>query len=170
MRKRLFSLWVLALTLAAPATAQVVRATVEVEGMSCPFCAFGVEKRLRRVEGVGSVAVEMKEGRAVVEAADGASIDLAGLPEAVRKAGFTPGRLEIDAVGVLGRPGAGTDRAWTLIVAEKEEILLVEVSRELAGRLADLAAGDAPVRVRGRVRLPIEERPAVVPSAVEASP
>lgn len=170
MWRRLLSLGVLAMALALPAAAQVVRATVEVEGLACPFCAYGVEKRLRRVAGVGSVAVEMKEGRAVVEAADGASIDLAGLPEAVREAGFTPGRLEIEAAGVLGRPGTGADRGWVLILGEKEEILLVEIPRELAGRLADLAARDAAVRVHGRVRLPVEERPVVVPSAVEASP
>lgn len=169
MGRRLLALAVLAMALALPAAAQVVRATVDVEGMACPFCAYGVEKRLRRVAGVGSVAVEMKEGRAAVEAADGASIDLAALPEAVRKAGFTPGRLEIEAVGVLGRPDAAADRGWVLVVDDKEEILLVEVPRELAERLADLTAGDAPVRVRGQVRLPIEERPAVAPSAVEAN-
>jgi len=41
---------------------QVRSATVEVKGMSCPFCAFGVEKRLGAVAGVDQVIVSMKGG------------------------------------------------------------------------------------------------------------
>ena len=44
------------------AEAQVSRVTVAVDGMSCPFCAFGVEKRLKKVNGVDSVAVDLKSG------------------------------------------------------------------------------------------------------------
>ena len=58
-----------------PAHAQVESATVVVEGMSCPFCAFGVEKRLKKVRGVGSIEVNMGVGSASMTASEGESID-----------------------------------------------------------------------------------------------
>ena len=44
----------LVLLIAVPLTshAEILEAELQVNGMSCPFCAFGIEKKLRRVEGV----------------------------------------------------------------------------------------------------------------------
>ena len=39
---------------------------VRVDGASCPFCAFGLEKRLGHIEGVADVKIEMKAGKAIV--------------------------------------------------------------------------------------------------------
>ena len=157
---------ILGVLLAAPAAAQVVQATVEVQGMSCPFCAFGVEKRLGKVDGVGAVEIAMKEGRATVRAREGASIDLAGVPEAVRRAGFTPGRLDVEAVGVAHRGEGASEPGWVLAVGE-EEILLADLPAALAPRLADLARRQTSIRVRGVLRLAVEGRPVLTPVEVE---
>ena len=55
----------LALLLAIPVTSQaeILEATLQVNGMSCPFCAFGIEKKLRSVDGVQEVDVLLDEGR-----------------------------------------------------------------------------------------------------------
>lgn len=157
---------ILGVLLAAPAAAQVVQATVEVQGMSCPFCAFGVEKRLGKVGGVGAVEIAMKEGRATVRARKGASLDFAEIPGAVRRAGFTPGRLVVEAVGVARRGDAGPEPGWVLAAGE-EEILLADLPAELAPRLADLARRQASIRVRGVLRMPAEGRPVLTPVEVE---
>jgi mercuric ion binding protein len=99
LRGTLFVLILGILVSSASARAQVVGATVAIDGMSCPFCAFGVEKRLKKVEGVASVEVEMGQGLALLTGADGESIAYSQIPDAVRKSGFTPGGITLTAVG-----------------------------------------------------------------------
>ncbi|RMH22868.1 MAG: heavy-metal-associated domain-containing protein [Acidobacteria bacterium] len=138
--------FLVAALLAAPAAGRVLRATVEVRGMSCPFCAFGVEKRLRKVAGAGGVEVSMNESRATVRAEDGASIDALALPEAVRRAGFTPGPVTVEAEGTVRRDG----ERWLLV--DGEAILRLAVGEEhpeLAELLAELARQETPARLRG---------------------
>lgn len=63
---------------------------VRVDGASCPFCAFGLEKRLGRIAGVASVTIDMKAGKAIVSVKKGAKITEQALRQAVEEAGFTP--------------------------------------------------------------------------------
>ena len=63
---------------------------VRVDGASCPFCAFGLEKRLGNLEGVANVKIEMKAGKAIVTVKEGATVSEQALRQAVEKAGFTP--------------------------------------------------------------------------------
>ena len=64
-------------------------ATIQVDGLSCPFCAYGLEKHLKKVKGVKGVKIDMKRGKATVALKSGAKVDDAVLTEAVKKAGFT---------------------------------------------------------------------------------
>lgn len=63
---------------------------VRVDGASCPFCAFGLEKRLGRLDGVAQVRIEMKAGEAIVTVKRGAAVSEKALRQAVVEAGFTP--------------------------------------------------------------------------------
>lgn len=63
---------------------------IRVDGASCPFCAFGLEKRLGRLEGVADVRLEMKAGKVIVTLQKGAKVSEQALREAVHEAGFTP--------------------------------------------------------------------------------
>ncbi len=64
-------------------------ATIVVNGLSCPFCAYGLEKHLKKVNGVEDVNIDMKHGKATVSLKPGTQVDDAMLREAVKKAGFT---------------------------------------------------------------------------------
>jgi copper chaperone CopZ len=33
-----------------------------VDGMACPFCAYGLEKKIKKIDGVGDFFVEINEG------------------------------------------------------------------------------------------------------------
>ncbi len=63
---------------------------VRVDGASCPFCAFGLEKRIGRLEGVRDVKMELKAGKAIVTLKEGATVSEDALRQAVKEAGFTP--------------------------------------------------------------------------------
>jgi len=61
---------------------------VEILGMSCPFCAYGVEQKLKRLDGVEDLDVQLETGIATLRLADGADVSNETLVKAVKEAGF----------------------------------------------------------------------------------
>ena len=68
--------------------------TLTVDGLACPFCAYGIEKHINALEGVESIEIDIDEGTVLVTTADGAEIDEADLRQAVNDAGFTLRKVE----------------------------------------------------------------------------
>ncbi len=81
---------------AIPARAEMRAAELLVNGMSCPFCAFGIEKKLRHVSGVNEVEVFLDEGRIrlVFSAENTATVQ--DIENAVDDAGFKLSGLSVD--------------------------------------------------------------------------
>lgn len=75
--------------LAAPASYRL-----RVDGLACPFCAYGIEKKLGALEGVQSVETNIKDGVVIVIMQDGATLDEATAKKAVKEAGFSLRKLE----------------------------------------------------------------------------
>ncbi len=93
MRSRLLITAVLVVC-AAVARAQSSEYRVFVDGLACPFCAYGVEKQLLELEGVTGVETQIREGFVVVTVEEGASLSEEQARRAVREAGFTLNRFE----------------------------------------------------------------------------
>ncbi len=70
------------------------QAVVTVQGVQCPFCAYGVQKQLKKLPGVTGVDVELAKNQAIVTFAPDAKVTDADIQQAIRKAGFTPGKIE----------------------------------------------------------------------------
>ncbi len=82
-------------SLAAQAPAPVGKqAVITVEGLQCPFCAYGIQKQLKKLPGATKVEVELAENQAIVSFKPGADVSDDQLREAVRKAGFTADTIE----------------------------------------------------------------------------
>ncbi len=79
---------------AAAARAAAPTYRIEVAGLACPFCAYGIEKRLNAIEGVERLETNIKEGTVIITMRDRATLDKAAVDEAVREAGFTLNRFE----------------------------------------------------------------------------
>jgi len=62
---------------------------VGVDGLSCPFCAYGIEKQLARIDGVESVSTDLEAGVVVVTMQGDAALAEADVVRAVDDAGFT---------------------------------------------------------------------------------
>lgn len=62
---------------------------IGVAGLACPFCAYGIEKKLNALEGVQSVETHIKEGVVVVTTTEGTILDEAIVRKAVEATGFT---------------------------------------------------------------------------------
>ncbi len=62
---------------------------VKINGLSCPFCAYGVEKKLKVLKGVKAIHVKMNEGEVLVTFAPEAKIEVEAIQQAVEDSGFT---------------------------------------------------------------------------------
>ena len=76
----------------------------------------GVQDALRRLEGVDSISVDLQANLVVVTGAPDVELDLAAIPAAIARAGFTPADMELVARGTFAeREGRRTFRVrgWT---------------------------------------------------------
>ena len=74
---------------ASPVWSQVEGVKMRVDGLACPFCAYGIEKQLSAIEGVESVETDIKSGAVIVTMAPGSTLDEDAARKAVKAAGFT---------------------------------------------------------------------------------
>ncbi len=166
------ALAVLFLLMSAPSLskAEVLEGELEVSGMACPFCAFGIEKKLRAVPGVSEVTIFLDDGR----------IQLAFLPEndavpddiegAVEKAGFKLSTLWLKVRGTLAegdsRPvlEAGDRARFWLLDEKRREALSGEALKRLQA-----AARSGTVVVSGTVDGEVDGLPALALSNGAAS-
>ena len=97
-----------AMTVAAPAAAQVAShpnddpgavmpesllagttVTLRADGMTCPFCAYGLEKHLTRLDAVDSVVVRISDGLVQIREVEGQAVSDDMLEKTVADAGFS---------------------------------------------------------------------------------
>lgn len=95
--KRLFKSMSAIVCLLAVTTAFAAQTTaykLRVDGLSCPFCAYGIEKKLGKVKGVQRVDVDIASGSVTVTMADGMTLNEPDAQQAVKEAGFKLRSLE----------------------------------------------------------------------------
>lgn len=61
---------------------------IEIGGLACPFCAYGIEKRLKKIDGVAELSVLLEEGKVQLKLEEGATVSEERLQQAVAEAGF----------------------------------------------------------------------------------
>ncbi|NIQ96378.1 MAG: heavy-metal-associated domain-containing protein [Desulfuromonadales bacterium] len=162
---RVALLMCLAITVFSVSVFARVRAVeVSVDGMSCPFCAFGVEKKLRGIDGVGFVTIDMQSGTATIHAAKGVSVDASRVPNAIREAGFTLGKVRIVAVGRIA--AEEEKRLFLEDKGQQRPILLVGAKETIRQRLRSLAEEGQRVKISGTLRNPEGEVWELIPEQV----
>jgi len=132
--------------ISAPAWSQVESIEMRVAGLACPFCAYGLEKKLKEVRGVSKVEIRVDEGLVILEGKKGESIDVDRLKPAVKDAGFTAGEITGTAIGNVATVN---DRAVLQVSGTDAEFILEENSalKDLKGKLH----GSERVRLTGRI-------------------
>ena len=139
------SMLILGIGISPAVNAQVEEVSIRVDGLSCPFCAYSLEKKLKKIDGVGSVSINIDKAVAELQSKKAESIVFEGLNEAVTDAGFTPRQITAIVVGVVEELGdfvvlknIGSD--FMLVLNENEKL------RELRSKLQD---SEKQVRVEG---------------------
>ena len=68
---------------------------VNVNGMFCEMCAYGLSLSLNKVDGVKQARVYYEEQRATVEMEDGENVDIDLIRQTVVDSGFTPNQVRV---------------------------------------------------------------------------
>jgi len=94
----LFAALLAFVVLAPPALAQDTMrnpdAEVYVDGLACPFCAYGLEKKLKTLDAIQAMEVQIDEGRVLLDFKEGKRPTEDEIQQAVEKAGFTARKIE----------------------------------------------------------------------------
>lgn len=68
--------------------------TIEVNGLACPYCAYGLEKNLKEIDGVENIKINIDEGSINFVIAKGKQISENIVLKKIKEAGFTPGSIK----------------------------------------------------------------------------
>ncbi len=90
----LFLVFFLASTSPLYAEGNTQKILIKVEGLYCPFCAYGLEKQLKKLKGFKKVEVNLKHGTADLYIKPGVSVTDAAIQAAVEDAGFDSASIE----------------------------------------------------------------------------
>ncbi len=60
-----------------------------VDGVACPFCVYGIEKQLSKLEGIERIVTDIQKGLMILIMEDGSTLSEAAISGAVTKACFS---------------------------------------------------------------------------------
>ena len=134
-RTHLIGAALLALVAGSTASAQVTQVQLHVKGMTCPFCVYNMEKRIKKIDAIDSgVKLEtfLDKGLTVVPWDTSKRFDPALMTQAVKDSGFTLESIEVTASGVLSDNSSytpdtlaltdpGTGQAFTLVAGDRAD-------------------------------------------------
>ncbi|VAW60949.1 hypothetical protein MNBD_GAMMA10-250 [hydrothermal vent metagenome] len=78
----------LSLSFAQSSFGETTRYSIRVDGLACPYCAYGIEKKLNEIKGVKFIDMNLDKGIVSVEATDVVLQD-PQLKQLFQDAGFT---------------------------------------------------------------------------------
>ncbi len=67
---------------------------LKVDGMVCPFCAYGLEKRLEAIASIDAVLIRISDGLVQIRTKEDQELTDEALTDAVKKSGFTLTEIE----------------------------------------------------------------------------
>lgn len=79
----------LLLLLSLAASAAGTQYTLRVDGLACPYCAYGIEKKLKQIEGVEKIDVDLEKGLVTVNVREGVALTEPQMQQLFKDAGFT---------------------------------------------------------------------------------
>jgi mercuric ion binding protein len=62
---------------------------VGVDGLACPFCSYGVEKQLQKLDGVEQLETDIKLGQVIIQMQAGKTLERDRVEDAIERAGFS---------------------------------------------------------------------------------
>jgi len=62
---------------------------MRVDGLACPYCAYGIEKKLKEIDGTSNISVDLDKGLVKVDVKEGVTLSENKMKQLFQDAGFT---------------------------------------------------------------------------------
>lgn len=62
---------------------------MRVDGLACPYCAYGIEKKLKEINGTSNISVDLDKGLVQVDVKEGVTLTEDTMKQLFQDAGFT---------------------------------------------------------------------------------
>ena len=152
------------------AMAEIEGATMQVDGMTCPFCIYGIEKKLKSVDEIKDAEANLRSATVDLTFNENAVISIKKLKKAVDDSGFTPGEIEVEASGKLEQYTLDNKEFPALRVSGSDQIFLLTnskdhgqeeyISPEKLKELSEAAANnDGNITITGHIHQHSEDLP-----------
>ena len=79
----------LALLLSTGAFAGETLYKIRVDGVACPYCGYGIEKKLNQIDGVKFVDIDLEKGVVTAQSAEGVTLTDVQVEKLINDSGFT---------------------------------------------------------------------------------
>jgi len=87
--KKVLAVMMLSMIWSAVTLAAGTEYRMRVDGLACPYCAYGIEKKLKAIEGVGKIDVDLNAGLVIVDVTEGTRLTEPQMKTLLQDAGFT---------------------------------------------------------------------------------
>lgn len=104
--KQLLIIFCLLLVNISPCFAEIKRINVGVDGISCPFCVLGIEKKLNTLAFIKSTEFHLKDGVAELTLKPNSTFNIKAIKQAVKEAGFTFRDINLTVTGNIASENA----------------------------------------------------------------
>lgn len=141
--KRIALIIVVAVFGTISSNAQITKVDQEVFGMDCAPCAYGLERGLKKMDGIEKVQVSLNDGKAYLDLTANNSLSLKQIQEKVKVNGFSAKNAEIVIKGTL----VEQDGNYAIQTGKETFAIADETSNSLRSRLKS-----GIVKVKGTVQ------------------
>lgn len=100
-------------------SAQIVKVDQEVYGMDCAPCAYGLERGLKKMDGLQKVRVSLNDGKAYLGLAAENELTLGAIQEEVKKNGFSAKKAKVTVSGTLRKENG----QWLIATAREQFVV-----------------------------------------------
>ncbi|USD24621.1 heavy-metal-associated domain-containing protein [Flagellimonas marinaquae] len=104
-------------------SAQITYVDQEVYGMDCAPCAYGLERGLKKMDGLQKVRVSLNDGRAYLDLAAENELTLGAIQEEVKKNGVSAKKAAVTVSGKLSKENG----QW-LVASPREQFLVSQAT------------------------------------------
>ncbi len=105
MKRNFLGILLLTFLFVGTSLAQSKQVKVKVDGLSCPFCAYGLEKKFKDVDGIEDIKIDIKEGTLSFLLEEGKIFPEEQIRKKVKQAGFTPKEITYPETSVKNEKG-----------------------------------------------------------------
>ncbi len=99
---------------------------IKVDGLGCPFCAYGLEKKFKDFKGIKNVKIDMETGKFTFTYPASTPLTVAQVEGKVEEAGYTPVRTKITRTD--GTVDTSKEKEAVVISEENLKTVTINVS------------------------------------------